>query len=105
MANVVVNSGATGKKRVAGDANRTALMAMWKRNRRQPSWLRGLLGPGRPEMSCDECFATLDRYVDLEAAGADAEARYPGMEAHLEGCRACREEHDVLLQFVKEASV
>jgi hypothetical protein len=27
------------------------------------------LGPGGPELSCDECFAQLDRYVELELAG------------------------------------
>ena len=37
-----------------------------------------LLGPGRPELGCDECFACLDRYVDLEVAGADADAAIPG---------------------------
>jgi hypothetical protein len=52
-----------------------------------------LLGPGRPELGCDECFAVLDRYVDLEVAGADADAAIPGMREHLLGCPACREEH------------
>ncbi len=52
-----------------------------------------LLGPGRPELGCDECFACLDRYVDLEVAGADADAAIPGMREHLLGCPACREEH------------
>jgi hypothetical protein len=67
-----------------------------------PSWLARLLGPGRPELSCDECFDSLDRYVELELAGTDAETRLPGMEAHLEGCRACREEHDLLLTYTRE---
>jgi hypothetical protein len=52
-----------------------------------------LLGPDRPELGCDECFACLDRYVDLEVAGADADAAIPGMREHLLGCPACREEH------------
>jgi hypothetical protein len=67
-----------------------------------PAWLARVLGPGRPEMSCEQCFAALDRYVELELAGADAEARLPGMRAHLEGCRACREEHDLLLAYASE---
>ena len=61
---------------------------------------RRLLGPNGPELGCDECFEMLDVYVDLEAGGADAEARVPGMRAHLEGCPACREEHDSLLALV-----
>jgi hypothetical protein len=59
-----------------------------------------LLGPGRPELDCDECFAQLDRYVDLEDAGADADAAVPGMQEHLLGCPACREDHDSLIALV-----
>jgi len=59
-----------------------------------------LLGPGQPEVNCDVCFDELDRYVELEAAGADANAAIPGLRAHLEGCPACREEHDSLLALV-----
>jgi hypothetical protein len=35
----------------------------------------------------------LDEYVELELAGADAEAKIPGLRAHLEGCPACHEEY------------
>ena len=59
-----------------------------------------LLGPAEPELSCDECFEHLDCYVELEVAGADADAGVPGLRAHLEGCPACREEHDSLLALV-----
>ncbi len=52
-----------------------------------------LLGPADPELSCDECFSQLDRYVDLELDGADADGAVAGMRAHLQGCSACREEH------------
>jgi anti-sigma factor RsiW len=55
--------------------------------------LRALLGPAGPEIGCEECFDELDRYVDLELAGRDAEAAVPGMQAHLAGCPACREDH------------
>jgi anti-sigma factor RsiW len=59
-----------------------------------------LLGPGEPEVSCERCFELLDRYVDLEIAGEDADARLPGMRAHLEGCPACHEDHESLLELV-----
>lgn len=55
--------------------------------------LHRLLGPGLPEISCETCFDELDRYVDLELAGAHAERSVPGMAAHLRGCPACAEEH------------
>ena len=59
-----------------------------------------LLGPAEPEVGCDECFAELDRYVELELAGADADAAIPGLRAHLDGCPACREEHESLRALV-----
>jgi hypothetical protein len=52
-----------------------------------------LLGPAEPELTCERCFEELDRYVELELAGADADAAIPGMRAHLQGCSACAEDH------------
>jgi hypothetical protein len=60
-----------------------------------------VLGPAGPEVSCDECFEHLDRYVEAELDGGDIEAAVPGMSAHLEGCPACREEHDSLLELLR----
>ena len=58
--------------------------------------LEKLLGPNGYEVTCEQCFDLLDQYVDLELAGADVDARLPGMLNHLEGCPACREEHESL---------
>ena len=60
-----------------------------------------LLGPAEPEVGCDTCFEELDRYVELEAAGHDADAAIPGLRAHFEGCPACREEHESLLELIR----
>jgi hypothetical protein len=62
--------------------------------------LRRLLGPSEPEVGCDECFEQLDRYVELELAGKDADGAIPGLRAHLDGCPACREEHESLRALV-----
>jgi anti-sigma factor RsiW len=62
--------------------------------------LARLLGPAGPEVDCDTCFAELDRYVELELAGADADAAVPGLRAHLAGCPACAEEHESLRALV-----
>ena len=59
-----------------------------------------LLGSGAPEVGCDECFEHLDRYVELELAGQDPDAVIPGLRAHLDGCPACREEHESLRALV-----
>ena len=59
-----------------------------------------LLGPAEPEVGCEACFDELDRYVELEIAGPDADVAVPGLRAHLDGCPACREEHDSLLALL-----
>ena len=65
-----------------------------------PELVARLLGPAGPEVTCEECFELLDQYVDLEVAGEDADRRLPGMRAHLEGCPACREDHESLRDLV-----
>jgi hypothetical protein len=65
--------------------------------------IRRLLGPAGPELTCDECFDQLDRYVELELAGRDGDRLVPGMRAHLDGCPACREDHDSLLALARES--
>lgn len=60
-----------------------------------------LVGPGGPELTCEECFAELDRYAELELAGSDADAAVPGMRAHLDGCPACHEDHESLLALIR----
>ena len=63
--------------------------------------LARVLGPAAPEIGCDECFARLDEYVELEVAREDADAAVPGLHAHLDGCPACREEHESLLALIR----
>jgi len=62
--------------------------------------IKAVLGPEGPELTCERCFEELDRYVELELSGADAEATVPGMRAHLEGCPACHEDHESLKALV-----
>jgi hypothetical protein len=59
-----------------------------------------VLGPADPELTCEQCFEELDRYVELTLAGEAANARVPGMRAHLEGCPACAEDFRSLRDLV-----
>jgi len=61
-----------------------------------------LLGADGPDIGCDACFEELDRYVELELAGADVEAILPGMRGHLAGCPACADEHASLVALLRE---
>ncbi|BBL78731.1 hypothetical protein RxyAA322_05850 [Rubrobacter xylanophilus] len=53
------------------------------------------------ELSCDECFEQLDRFVETELAGLDAAAAMPLVEDHLEKCSDCREEYEALLRALR----
>ena len=62
-----------------------------------------LLGPFEAELSCEDCFEEIDRYVEAQLAGDDADLLVPGMAAHLEGCPACREDRDSLAGWLRVA--
>jgi hypothetical protein len=66
--------------------------------------LAGALGPAGAELTCEQCFEELDRYVELERSGADADAAIPGMRTHLQGCPACDEDHRSLLALLDSES-
>ena len=52
------------------------------------------------ELSCDEVFALLDQYAELQARGADAASLLPLVTKHLERCGDCREEYEALLRIL-----
>jgi hypothetical protein len=62
--------------------------------------ITSLLADTSPYLSCDDCFAQLDEYV--ERTLADPRYENPAMRAHLVGCGACAEEaatlHELLAQ-------
>jgi hypothetical protein len=60
-----------------------------------------ILGPAGPELTCEQCFEELDRYVEIELAGGDADSAIPGMSAHLRGCPACAEDRESLASLLR----
>ena len=41
---------------------------------RPPGLLARLLGPAGEQLTCDACFDQLDRFVELDLSGAEADA-------------------------------
>ena len=51
-----------------------------------------------PYLSCDDCFAQLDQYVERRVREPGFEE--PRMRTHLKGCGACAEEAETLLSLL-----
>ncbi|TGN63245.1 hypothetical protein EXE59_04260 [Nocardioides eburneiflavus] len=60
--------------------------------------IRGLLADTSPYLSCDDCFATIDVYIERRIA--DPQYEDAAMKAHLAGCGACAEEAETLQEFL-----
>lgn len=65
-----------------------------------PEAFARVLGFDQPELSCEECFGQLDRYVELSLTSGRADREVPGMRAHLDGCPACAEDFRSLRDLV-----
>jgi hypothetical protein len=61
-----------------------------------------LLANSDPYLSCDECFARLDQYV--EQLLRDPRHRDEAMRTHLLACAACADEADSLWELVSSES-
>jgi hypothetical protein len=55
-----------------------------------------LLGPTGYQLDCQECFELVNEYAELELIGIEAGTVIPGLRTHLEGCSACKEDHESL---------
>lgn len=62
--------------------------------------LESLLADTDPYLSCDECFARIDEYVEQRLAHPDR--LDAAMEAHLAGCGACAEEAETLSELLTQ---
>ena len=63
--------------------------------------LHGILTTKKEEISCDECFEELDRFVEIELQGKNPAEAMPLVQDHLDRCRDCREEYQTLLEVLR----
>lgn len=56
---------------------------------------------GEHEMSCEECFAELDRLVERVTGGGDINSLGPLVADHLRRCGDCYEEYAILLHLAR----
>lgn len=63
-----------------------------------PEAIASLLADTSPYLSCDECFAQIDEYV--ERLRADPAHHNAPMRAHLANCGVCAEEAETLTELL-----
>jgi len=56
------------------------------------------------ELSCNEIYAKLDEYVELEIKKEDAAHIMPLIREHLDLCPECCEEYETLLEVVEKSN-
>lgn len=64
-----------------------------------PEAIASLLADTDPYLSCNDCFARIDEYVERRIA--DPHYEDPPMRAHLAGCGACAEEAEALAELLR----
>lgn len=57
------------------------------------------------DVGCEQAMEFLHVYVELVAADAAAEERYPGIAAHLKACGPCSEDFTGLLAVITSPGV
>ena len=66
------------------------------RRERFEAWLRNIYETQDVEISCTECFDQVSHFVEIEASGRDVTGELQQVKQHLDQCRACREEYEIL---------
>ena len=60
------------------------------------AWLRNIYETQDVEISCSECFDRVSHFVEVEVSGRNVVDELPHVRQHLDQCRACRNEYEVL---------
>ena len=66
------------------------------KHKRFDVWLRNICQTQDIEISCTECFDLVSRFVEVEISGREVVAELPHVKQHLDQCRVCREEYEIL---------
>jgi hypothetical protein len=64
--------------------------------------IRGIFTTREDEIGCEDCFRELDAFAEKVLAGKDAAAALPLVQDHLNRCKDCREEYELLLEALRK---
>ena len=68
------------------------------------SLIRSLEHSQDEECSCDDVYAVVDQYAEMEFSGKDAARLMPLLKQHLEVCHNCYEEYEALLDILEKSN-
>jgi hypothetical protein len=71
------------------------------KTKRFDAWLRNIYETQDVEISCTECFDLLSRFVEQETTGGEFTTELLQVKQHLDQCRACRDEYEVLCDLAR----
>jgi len=66
--------------------------------------IRSLEDDQQEECSCDDVYAVVDQYAEMEFSGKDAARLMPLLKQHMEGCHSCCEEYEALLDILEKTN-
>ena len=69
--------------------------------RRFDVWLRNISRTQDEEISCTECFDLVSHFVELEMSGGNVATEFPQVKQHLDQCRACHDEYELLRDLAR----
>lgn len=53
------------------------------------------------ELDCGHCNDELDHFIEMKLSGMKTSEAMPLVQQHLDRCKACREEYEVLLKALE----
>jgi hypothetical protein len=71
------------------------------KSRRFDVWLRNIYETQDEEISCTECFDLVSLFVEREISGGDVATQLQQVRQHLDQCRACRDEYEMLRDLAR----
>jgi hypothetical protein len=75
-----------------------------KKDRDLTNIIRTLLAVPQDEITCDDCFDVIDKYVDMLRAGQDPATVLPQVKEHLGQCSCCDVEFRALISILESAT-
>jgi hypothetical protein len=66
--------------------------------------IRSLEHTQEEECTCEDVFAIVDQYAEVEFHGEDAARLMPLIKQHMELCHNCNEEYEALLDILEKSN-